>query len=162
MISPTDPAATCSGSACCNQPWVARSAALLAGPALVWLVGSLLIAVAVRWGTVSPVAGRDAFWVGAICFAASAASLLPLVSLSSRPAAQLPVWLLLSVGIRGGVSVLALVGSIAAGWIDRGAVAVPVSLWYGALLIADLVVVSRFFSNALPVSTRTDSERATC
>lgn len=169
MISQTDPAATCPGSARCRprsgtRSVRTRSVRLLVAPTLVWLMGSLLIATGVRLGVWPAGAASDALWVGAICFAASVASLLPVGLLAARPTAQLPFGLLATVGIRGGMTVSALIGSIAAGWIDGGAVAVPVSvsLWYAALLVADLVVVTRFFSSALAVSVDSDPERATC
>lgn len=162
MTSQTDPAAICSASAGCDSQSAPRSWRLFPGPTLVWLVGSLLIVMAARFGVVSAVAARDALWVGAVCFAASAASLLPISRLVAGPAAYLPLGLLASVGIRGGLTVLALIGSVAAGWIDGATVAVPLSLWYAALLVADLVVVANFISSAVPVSARPDSERATC
>lgn len=162
MTSQTDPAATRSVPACCRPQSVARSAGLLAGPAAIWMIGSLLIVLAVPVGILSASTARDSLWVGAICFAASAISLLPLGLLLARSAAQLPVWLLASIGIRGGLTILTLIGSIAAGWIDGGAVAIPLSLWYAALLVVDLVVVARFLSNAVPISARPDSERVTC
>lgn len=174
MSSPTDPAATrdpadpgaavAGGPAavCCGLRRGRRAIRLLALPAMVWLAGSLLIGAGWRTGLLSAAAARESLWVGVICFAASVASLLPVGFVVSRPAAQLPLGLLSTVIIRGGVTVVALVAAMAAGWIDGGSVAISLSLWYAALLAADLVAVAGFLSQAIPPSVRPDVERATC
>lgn len=174
MSSPTDPAATRDpaatgdaavdrlGAVGCGLPRRRRLLRLLAVPTVVWLAGSLLIAAGFQVGILSAVAARESLWVGAVCFAASVASLLPVGVLVDRPTAQLPLGLLSTVIIRGGVTVMALIGSMAAGWIDGGSVAISLSLWYAALLAADLVAVAGFLSQAIPLSVRPDAERRTC
>lgn len=142
-------------------PAGSAGSSLLKWPCLVWLVGSAIGTIVLGQEALGETAGGF-LTVGVICFAATIASLLPIRNLARGPADALPLGLLSTIAIRGGTTLCLLIAAIAAGWVERATVALPIVLWYMAFLITDLVVVNRFLSEALPISVRPRSERTTC
>ncbi|WP_164101997.1 hypothetical protein [Candidatus Laterigemmans baculatus] len=161
MTPPTETTATPPASA---SGYRTGGGSLLRWPTGVWLLGTAAGAVGLLTAeSAAAEAGARSFLaVGAICYAATLASLLPIGGFASGPPAGLPLGLLATIAIRGGTTLCLLIAALAAGWLERDSVAMPIVLWYMAFLITDLVVVNRFLSEALPLSVRPGPERLTC